>query len=120
MATEYPIPLQTSATTSGDVQNILSKLETSGRDITIVRLMANWEPGFRPFVKMADALLTKGVLDPVTRELCVLHIASQRDFEYEWNEHVPMSAAAGVTDEQREAVRGGDVSDATLFTDEHR
>jgi 4-carboxymuconolactone decarboxylase len=117
---ENRIPLQTSTSTTGDVQNILGKLEGSGRDITIVRLMANWESGFRPFVKMADALLTKGTLAPVMREMCVLHIANQRGFEYEWTEHIPMSAAAGVTEAQRAALRQGDTSDDELFTGDQR
>jgi alkylhydroperoxidase/carboxymuconolactone decarboxylase family protein YurZ len=108
----FPIRLRSSATTEGDTARVLAKLEQSGKDIPIIRIVANWPAGFRPFVLMADALLTKGLLPPVTREFVVLHIAARLGLDYEWDEHVTISAAAGVTDRQRAALRGGAVPGA--------
>jgi hypothetical protein len=109
MPARHRVPLATSATTRGETARLLGKLEQSGQDIPIIRVVANWPAGFRPFVLMADALLSKGVLGPATREFVVLHIAARQGLHYEWDEHVSMSAAAGVTDAQRAALRDGSV-----------
>ena len=94
------LAFRSSADTTGDVQRVLSKLEESGRDLPITRLVANWQTGFRPFILMADALLVKGVLPPITREMVVLHIAAVQGLEYEWHEHERMAIGAGVDAEQ--------------------
>jgi alkylhydroperoxidase/carboxymuconolactone decarboxylase family protein YurZ len=101
----HQIERQSSQTTEGDTRRVLAKLESSGKDIALVRLVANWPAGFRPFVLMSDALLFKGELTAVTREVVILYIATARRLEYEWDEHVAISARAGVTDEQRSALR---------------
>ena len=106
---QHPIRLRNSGTTEGDTARVLGKLERSGKDLPIIRVVANWPAGFRPFVLMADALLTKGVLAPRMREFVVLHIAARQNLDYEWDEHVVISATAGVTDRQRAALRGGAV-----------
>lgn len=114
----HPLPWQTSRTTEGERQRVLSKLEQSGNDLAIVQLVANWESGFRPFILMADALLAKGCLDPVTREISVLRMAATLDLDYEWQEHLPMAERAGVSREQREALRIGGGLPHLLFTEE--
>jgi hypothetical protein len=106
---QHPIRLRSSGTTEGDTARVLGKLERSGKDIPIIRVVANWQEGFRPFVLMADALLAKGVLAPTMREFVVLHIAACQSLDYEWDEHVVISATVGVTDQQRAALRGGAV-----------
>ena len=90
--------------TEGTVNRVLSKLEESGRNLDIVAVMANWSPGFRPFVMMSDALLFKGVLAPVDREVAVLLTAHLHQLAYEWKEHLPMAREAGVTDDQVTAI----------------
>lgn len=116
--TRHALPWQTSGTTEGERQRVLSKLEESGKDLAIVQLVANWESGFRPFILMADALLSKGCLDPAIREICVLRMASTLDLDYEWQEHFPMAERAGVSPEQRESLRIGGVLPHLLFDEE--
>lgn len=91
--------------TEGDAQRILGKLEATGRDLRIVRLVANWSAGLRPFVLSSDALLFRGALDPRVREIVVLYTAARLGNDYEWDEHVPMSERAGVTETERAAIR---------------
>src|SRR6195952_277952 len=93
--------------TEGTVNRVLSKLEETGRNLDIIGVMANWTPGFRPFVMMSDALLFKGVLEPVDREVAVLLTAHLHQLAYEWKEHLPMAREAGVTDSQITAVAEG-------------
>ena len=90
--------------TAGTVNRVLSKLEATGRNLDIIAVLANWEPGFRSFVTMSDALLFKGVLAPVDREVAVLLTAHLHQLAYEWKEHLPMARAAGVTDDQISAI----------------
>jgi alkylhydroperoxidase/carboxymuconolactone decarboxylase family protein YurZ len=107
MPMRFPIRFRSSATTEGETARVLGKLEQSGRDIPIIRVVANWPGGFRPFVLMADALLTKSMLSPRMREFVVLHLAARQGLDYEWNEHVAISAAAGVSEHQRAELSGG-------------
>lgn len=111
---------RSSETTAGDVQRVLAKLEAGGRDLPIIKAVANWTAGFRPFVLMADALLAKGSLPPVMRELAVLHIAAAQGVEYEWQEHAPMAARAGVSEEQLAALRDGGLPEDGPFDDDER
>jgi 4-carboxymuconolactone decarboxylase len=90
--------------TDGTVHRVLSKLEESGRNLDIIAVMANWAPGFRSFVMMSDALLFKGVLAPVDREVAVLLTAHLHQLGYEWKEHLPMAREAGVSDDQVRAI----------------
>jgi alkylhydroperoxidase family enzyme len=90
--------------TEGTVNRVLAKLEESGRNLDIIAVMANWVAGFRPFVMMSDALLFKGVLAPVDREVAVLLTAHLHQLAYEWKEHLPMARDAGVTDSQVSAI----------------
>ncbi|GAB5018522.1 hypothetical protein JHV675_15050 [Mycobacterium avium subsp. hominissuis] len=90
--------------TEGTVNRVLSKLEESGRNLDIIAVLANWGPGFRPFVMMSDALLFKGVLAPEDREVAVLLTAHLHQLAYEWKEHLVMAREAGVTDDQIAAI----------------
>lgn len=112
------LPLRSSADTAGDVARVLAKLEATGRDLPIVRAVANWEPGFRPFILMADALLTKGSLDPVVREIVVLDLAKQQELEYEWTEHEPMALRAGVSPAQITAIAQRQPLSADVFPEQ--
>jgi alkylhydroperoxidase family enzyme len=93
-----------SGETEGTVNRVLTKLEESGRNLDIIAVMANWAPGFRSFVTMSDALLFRGVLAPVDREVAVLLTAHLHQLAYEWKEHLPMAREAGVTDAQVSAI----------------
>jgi alkylhydroperoxidase family enzyme len=114
------LPFRTSADTDGEVRRVLEKLEASGLDIPIVKLLANSSAGFRPYILMSDALMNRGAFPPLERELVILLLAATRATAYEWDEHVPMSARAGVTDEQRAAIATGDVDAKELFTEPQR
>lgn len=101
---------RTSADTTGEVSRVLAKLEQSGQDLTILRLLANDASAFRPFVMMANSLVYGATLPADVRETVVLWLAQHQRNTYEWAEHVPMSKRAGLTDAQIEALRRGDLS----------
>jgi alkylhydroperoxidase family enzyme len=104
------LPRRTSADTEGEVSRVLGKLEASGQDLTILRLLANNASIFRPFVMMANSLMYKAKLPPDVRETVVLWLGQHQRSTYEWAEHAPMSKRAGLSDAQIEAIRKGDLT----------
>ena len=65
-------------------------------------------------VQFAKLELPRGL-----REIVTLLVGVTDSAEYEWAQHVALSAAAGVSDEQRAAIRRRDV-DATCFSPAER
>jgi 4-carboxymuconolactone decarboxylase len=111
---------RTTDDTEGDVQTILGRLETTSNALKVVRLIANSPTVFKPFVSMASALMARASLGAAEREVVILYLAGHRGVPYEWAEHVPMSAAVGISDTQREALAHGMPSDLSLFDDSQR
>jgi alkylhydroperoxidase/carboxymuconolactone decarboxylase family protein YurZ len=101
------LPYRSAQDTEGEVARVLSKLEASDNDLTVLRAMANASHAFRPFVLLSDALLNRGVLPRRCRELVILGLAGELDVAYERHEHETMAERAGVTEEQRAALRDG-------------
>ncbi|MFI8303003.1 carboxymuconolactone decarboxylase family protein [Streptomyces sp. NPDC085927] len=90
-----------------------------GRIINLFKVLAHAPNAVEPIARVAAALLAAGGLGPVDRELVILTCAMRYESEYEWAQHVPLSRAAGVTDEQRAALRRGD-HDAAAFSPAQR
>jgi alkylhydroperoxidase family enzyme len=107
------LPRRTAADTTDDVSRVLGKLEESGQDLTILKILANNPTMFRPFIMMANALVYKATLPVDVRETVVLWIAQHLKNTYEWSEHVPMAKRAGLNDEQIAGIREGDLSAST-------
>lgn len=99
---------------------MLGRLEEFGPVQKVVRLIANSPTVFKPFVLMSTALMAKATLPAADREVVILYLAAQRGVGYEWAEHIPMSAAAGITDEQRAALSNGRPVDLSSFTESER
>lgn len=114
--TRLNLPFRTSADTEGEVQRVLAKLESNGKDLTISRLVANSSAVFRPFIQIASNLTYRSPLPPKDREVAVLYLAAIRGAEYEWKQHVPISRGIGITDAQREALSSGMPKDLSLFS----
>jgi alkylhydroperoxidase family enzyme len=108
---------RSSADTEGDVQRILGKLESTGNDLRVVRYVANSSTAFRPFILLSDALMSKSRLPAAVREAVVLHLAIKKANAYEWHEHQRIGRAAGITDNQLDAIRNGRL-DGDLFSEQ--
>ena len=66
-------------------------------------------------MKLGAAQFANLELPRALRELVTLLVATHNSAEYEWGQHVALSNAAGVTDEQRAVLQRGDV-DAPCFS----
>ena len=94
--------------------------------MNVARMIANSDAAFYPFSMLGNSLLTRAKLDARLRELAILRTAKVSKSVYEWTQHVPIAKAAGVTNEQVEAIENweraqcfGEVDRLVLkFTDE--
>lgn len=121
MATDRPpnhsqLPRRSAADLSGEAQRVMGKLEATGQDLTILRLIANAPHSFRPYILLSDSLLNRATLPPEVREVAILWMAQRRNVEYERLEHLPMAARAGLNEAQLARLEEGEV-DAETFSD---
>lgn len=114
------LPLRTVDDTDGEVRRVMGKLNDSGTLLKIHRVLANSTTTFRPLALLARALMVKSPLPADVREVVILHLAASRGIAYEWEEHVALSSAAGVTENQRQSLRDGEPLDGDAFTDGQR
>src|SRR2546430_9620044 len=77
--------------------------------LNVFRMMANAETAFRPWMRWGGVLLNDLALDPLLRELAILHVAALTPpADYEWVQHAPIARSVAPTDEQVEALQHGD------------
>lgn len=88
------------------LQALLSRsLGGAERPLNIFTTLARHPELFRRWLAFGGALLA-GKLSGRHRELVILRIAHHCDSAYEWAQHVPLAKAAGIEDEEIEALRG--------------
>ena len=91
-------PRRTSADTSGDVQRVLSRQDENYPAIPeVVRVLANSDAMFLPWMLLATALVRDSAVPPRVREIIVLRLAADLDCTYMHMEHVPIAERAGVS-----------------------
>jgi alkylhydroperoxidase family enzyme len=70
------------------------------------------------FLQLGQVQLGALELSPRNRELLILHVAAKVGCEYEYRQHIPISEAAGVEPDLREAIWSGELDTAALPDDE--
>jgi 4-carboxymuconolactone decarboxylase len=86
-------------------------------ELNIFRMLAHADSAFVPYLGLGGVLLAQLELDPKLRELAILLVAAHTGAEYEWIQHVGISRAIGIDDEQIAAVKCGDLQAACLDPD---
>lgn len=82
--------------------------------LNIFRMLAHAERNYAGFMQLGGTILGRQKLDARLRELAILRIAQVSRARYEWDQHVPIALAAGVTQEQIDALEAGR-SEAACF-----
>src|SRR5438105_5527757 len=81
------------------VREVLERMPS----LNVFLMMANAETAFRPWMRWGGVLLNDLALDPLLRELAILHVARLTPgAEYEWVQHVPIARSVGAAEEQVE------------------
>jgi alkylhydroperoxidase family enzyme len=98
-----------------------SVLGQLGEVLNVHRVMARHPDLMAAWTPLRQHIATAGSLAPRHRELAILRVAHRSGVQYEWHHHVARGRAAGLSDEEIEAVRlapGGGWSDddATLLS----
>jgi 4-carboxymuconolactone decarboxylase len=86
--------------------------------INLFRMLANAPALIGPTLRLGQAILTKGDLDPALRELAILHTARLTRTDYEWAQHEAIARLVGVPDDKIAAVDRGEVAGDPLDTRE--
>jgi 4-carboxymuconolactone decarboxylase len=85
--------------------------------LNIFAMLAQADSAFVPYLGFAGSLLAQLELDPKLRELAILLVAARTGAEYEWVQHVGISRALGILDEQISAVERGELQAGCLDLD---
>ena len=93
------------AKASPEVRDMLGRLPAPAN---IFSMMAHAETCLKPVMKLGGTLLGKLKLDPMLRELCLLHAVKLEGGDYEWVQHVPIALDLGATQAQIDALAEGD------------
>ena len=88
-----------------EVRDMLGRLPSPAN---IFNMMAHAETCLKPVMKLGGALLGKLQLDPMLRELCLLHAVKLEGGDYEWVQHVPIALHLGAAQAQIDALAKGD------------
>jgi len=110
------IPYADSEQLPPDVKTTFERLPVR---LNIMKMLANAETCFGPFLQFGSALLSKQQLDPALREIVILQVAHIEGGEYEWVQHVPIGIAVGVRQEQIDAIEANRFT-ADCFNDRER
>jgi alkylhydroperoxidase/carboxymuconolactone decarboxylase family protein YurZ len=79
------------------VQRVLERLPEPR--INLFRMLANAPAMIGPTLRLGEAILTRGELDPKLREQVILHVARRTGSEYERVQHEQIARLVGVTDD---------------------
>jgi alkylhydroperoxidase family enzyme len=82
--------------------------------LKIFNMMAHAESNLRSLLRLGGTILSKQQLSGRLRELAVLRVAKLSGARYEWQQHVPIGQAAGITEAQTVALDAGNI-DAACF-----
>jgi alkylhydroperoxidase family enzyme len=74
----------------------------------ITEMLAHAHPLAGPFLRLAQAQFTELELSDRQRELVILAVSGLVECDYEYVQHVPISAAVGIDADLRDRVRGRD------------
>ncbi len=110
------IPFPDIAKAGDEVRETLSRLPA---EVGIFKMLAHAETLLKPTMRLGGAMLGKMKLDPLLRELALLHAVKLEGGEYEWVQHVPVAQKFGATDAQIAALEKGDAG-APCFSDKER
>ena len=99
------IPYPDLSKASPDTQEMIGRLPAP---INVFSMLAHADTLVKPVMKLGGAILAKTKLDPLLRELALLHAVKLEGGDYEWVQHVPVALNFGATQVQIDALEKGD------------
>jgi 4-carboxymuconolactone decarboxylase len=87
--------------------------------LNIFRMLPHAPTFLRGFGQLGSAILSQAAFDARLRELVILRVGQRSPAPYEWQQHVPIGRACGVSEEEIAALERDDLH-ATCFSDRDR
>jgi alkylhydroperoxidase family enzyme len=82
--------------------------------INLFRMLANAPALIGPTLRLGEAILTKGDLDPALRELVILYTARLTGSEYEWAQHQEIARLIGIDEKKISAIAEAEISESAF------
>lgn len=108
-----PYPDLTAA--SEDVRALAARLPP----LNIFRMLPHAPTFLRGFGQLGTAILSQAAFDARLRELVILRVGQSSPAPYEWQQHVPIGRACGVSEDEIAALERNDLR-ASCFSDRDR
>lgn len=87
------------------IKDMFRKMEENGFPIlNLFKVIAHSPKIGQCFIRMGNAILFRGEISPILRELAILRVGKLNQANYEVTQHVPIALQAGVTQEQIDAL----------------
>ena len=87
--------------------------------LNIFRMLPHMPTFLRGFGQLGTAILSQAQLDARLREIIILRVGRRSPAPYEWQQHVPIGRACGVSDDEIAALERNDVA-AACFSERDR
>lgn len=87
--------------------------------LNIFRMLPHMPTFLRGFGQLGTAILSQAALDARLRELIILRVGKRSPAPYEWQQHVPIGKACGVSDDEIAAL-ARDEATAPCFSERDR
>jgi alkylhydroperoxidase family enzyme len=87
--------------------------------LNIFRMLPHAPTFVRGFGQLGTAILSQAALDARLREIIILRVGRQSPAPYEWQQHVPIGKACGVSETEIAALERNDVA-AACFNERDR
>ena len=98
-----------------DVRTLAARLPA----LNIFRMLPHAPTFLRGFGRLGTAILSQAALDARLRELIILRVGQRSPAPYEWQQHVPIGRACGVSDDDIAALERDD-TEAPCFAERDR
>ncbi len=98
----------------------IRQLLTRPGALDVLRLLANAPNVFESWAQMAGGLFDSPTFTPRMREVIILRVGHLQDSPYELAQHVIFARAAGLTDQEIDALLGKGDLDAAGFSGDER
>jgi 4-carboxymuconolactone decarboxylase len=98
----------------------IRRLLTRPDTLDVLRLIANAPNIFESWAQMAGQLFESPTFTPRMREVIILRVAHLQDSLYELAQHVAFARAAGLSDQQIDAIQNKADLDAAEFSGDER
>ena len=100
--------------------DVREKFESLPTKVNLFRMMGYSPGAFVEIIDLTNAIFKKLRISDYHKEFLVLLVAAHEGSDYEWEQHVSIAQAAGVTEEQFVSIAANRLDDHEAFDEQER